>query len=107
MVIRWAAVVAFVFALAFSVTSAANASEHHPACPPDPGPIPESITNDAAIQVREGRRENAEACAAIASRLDAAETLATDTRRLGGWLVGVLLLVGVAPILFRIGRGGG
>jgi len=65
----------------------------------DPGPAPTSITNDAALEVRELRRELSENCAEYLSSLESSR----DRLDLGWWgawaLVGVLLGVFAGSML--------
>jgi hypothetical protein len=90
-------------------------------CPDDPGPIGTSITNDAAIEVHALRREQVEACIAVAVAVEGADSTLIDLRtsaeeggdiytRLdlawwGAWaIVGLLLALLVAPMMQRAFR---
>jgi hypothetical protein len=62
--------VAFVLVATVAVLTAPSAYGQAVSCPADPGPLDPPSTNDAAIEVRELRREAVQACAALLASLE-------------------------------------
>jgi len=106
-VTRWVGVGLALVALALMLSPVA-AGQATTDCPTPPADFEPPLPNDAAIETRSLRQDEAQSCEALSQRLDYLAEFEDDVRRFGGWTVGVLLATLIAvPLFGRIVRSGG